>query len=91
MVGTFLLNNIYASVIFDSGAYRSFVSLEFRPLINMKSRKLKDAYTIEFAKGQEIKVGDVIKNCTLSLAKKDFSVDLISTKVGSFDVVVGMD
>ncbi|XP_024990677.1 uncharacterized protein LOC112524966 [Cynara cardunculus var. scolymus] len=69
---------------------RSFVSLEFRPLINLKSRKLKDAYTIEFADGQEIKVRDVILGCTLNLADKLFSIDLIPIKLGSFDVVVGM-
>ncbi|XP_024963511.1 uncharacterized protein LOC112503749 [Cynara cardunculus var. scolymus] len=91
VTGTFLLNNLYASVIFDSGADRSFVSLEFRQLINLKSRKLKDVYTIEFANGQEIKARDVILGCTLNLADKLFSIDLIPIKLGSFDVVVGMD
>ena len=32
VTGTFLLNEHYVSVLFDSGAERSFVSLEFRPL-----------------------------------------------------------
>ncbi|XP_024974780.1 uncharacterized protein LOC112512882 [Cynara cardunculus var. scolymus] len=91
VTGTFLLNNLYASVIFDSRADRSFVSLEFRLLINLKSRKLKDAYTIKFANGQEIKVRDVILGCTLNLADKLFSIDLIPIKLGSFNVVVGMD
>ncbi|XP_024964017.1 uncharacterized protein LOC112504315 [Cynara cardunculus var. scolymus] len=91
VTGMFLLNNLYALVIFDSGADRSFVSLEFRPLINLKSSKLKDAYTIEFANGQEIKVGDVILGCTLNFTDKLFSIDLIPIKLGSFDVVVGMD
>ncbi|XP_024965886.1 uncharacterized protein LOC112506088 [Cynara cardunculus var. scolymus] len=70
---------------------RSFLSLEFTPLINLKSRKLKDAYTIEFANGQEIKVRDVILGCTLNLADKLFTIDRIPIKLGSFDVVVGMD
>ncbi|XP_024964118.1 uncharacterized protein LOC112504408 [Cynara cardunculus var. scolymus] len=91
VTGTFLLNNHYASILFDSGAVRSFVSLEFRPKISFKSQKLKEVYAIEFANGREVRARDVIKNCTLSLAKKDVSIDLIPTKVGSFDVVVGMD
>jgi hypothetical protein len=35
MAGTFILNNNYASVLFDSGADRSFVSLEFRSLVDL--------------------------------------------------------
>lgn len=38
VTGTFLLNNHYASILFDSGEDRSFVSHEFRPLIDLKSK-----------------------------------------------------
>ena len=88
---TFLLNNQYASVLFDSGADRSFVSLYFRPKINLRPRKLEEIYVIEYANGQEVRAKDVIKNCTLKLVEKDFSIDLIPIKLGSFYVVVGMD
>ncbi|KAJ9540874.1 hypothetical protein OSB04_027380 [Centaurea solstitialis] len=33
----------------------------------------------------------VVKKCTLSLAGKDFSIDLIPIKIGSFDIIIGMD
>nr|GFC74325.1 hypothetical protein [Tanacetum cinerariifolium] len=36
VTGTFLLNNHYATVLFDSGADRSFVSTKFSTLINIK-------------------------------------------------------
>nr|KAJ0218378.1 hypothetical protein LSAT_V11C300136540 [Lactuca sativa] len=77
ITGTFLLNNHFASVIFDAGADRSFVSLAFRPLIDLKSRKMRNAYAIELADGYEIRANDKIPSCTLNLADKLFSIDLI--------------
>ena len=49
MTGTFLLNNHYAFVLFDTGASKNFVSTTFRPLIELESNKLRDAYTVELA------------------------------------------
>ncbi|KAI3715416.1 hypothetical protein L6452_22398 [Arctium lappa] len=91
ITGRFLLNNHRASVLFDSGADRSFVSLSFRSKINQMPQKLKETYVIEFANGQEVRVDDVFSNCTLRLTEKEFKIDLIPIKLGSFDVVVGMD
>ncbi|KAI3691369.1 hypothetical protein L2E82_49718 [Cichorium intybus] len=91
ITGTFLLNNHFASVIFDAGADRSFVSLDFRPLIKLPSRVMKSFVTIELADGREIRVKDIIPGCTLNLADKLFSIDLIPIEIGSFDIIVGMD
>ncbi|KAI3758493.1 hypothetical protein L6452_06057 [Arctium lappa] len=91
ITGTFLLNNHSTSVLFDSGVDKSFISLEFISKIGQKSQKLKEDYVIKFANGQEIRVSEVVPNCTLVLAEKEFSIDLIPIKLGSFDIVVGMD
>ncbi|KAI3723666.1 hypothetical protein L2E82_35421 [Cichorium intybus] len=91
ITGTFLLNNHYALVIFDAGADRSFVSLDFRPLINLPSRVMKSVVTIELADGREIRAKDIVPGCTLNLADKLFSIDLIPIEIGSFDIIVGMD
>ncbi|KAJ9557119.1 hypothetical protein OSB04_011733 [Centaurea solstitialis] len=91
VTGTFLLNNYPATVLFDSGADRSFVSLEFRPKINKKSQNLKEDHIIEYSNGELVRADKVIRKCTLGLAGKDFSIDLIPIKIGSFDIIVGMD
>ncbi|KAJ9567011.1 hypothetical protein OSB04_002977 [Centaurea solstitialis] len=90
VTGTFLLNNYPATVLFDSGADRSFVSLEFRPKINKKSQNLKEDHIIEYSNGELVRANK-IRKCTLGLAGKDFSIDLIPIKIGSFDIIVGMD
>ncbi|GJW45810.1 reverse transcriptase domain-containing protein [Tanacetum coccineum] len=47
--GTFLLNNHYASMIFDSGADRSFVSTTFSTLLDITLNTLDVSYAIELA------------------------------------------
>ena len=78
-------------MLFDSGAAGSFVSIDFRPKINLRPQKLEEIYVIEYANGQEVRAKDVIMNSTLKGVEKDFSIDLIPIKLGNFNVVVGMD
>ncbi|GKA48540.1 putative reverse transcriptase domain-containing protein [Tanacetum coccineum] len=51
VTGTFLLNNRYASVLFDTGADRSFVSTTFSSQINIAPTVLDHDYAIELADG----------------------------------------
>ncbi|KAJ9535787.1 hypothetical protein OSB04_un001056 [Centaurea solstitialis] len=91
ITGTFPLNDHYASVIFNSSADRSFVSLGFRPLIHLTSKKVDRVYSIELAGGSELEAEDVIPDCTLSLAGELFSIDLIARNratTGCYEKVV---
>ncbi|GKC71072.1 putative reverse transcriptase domain-containing protein [Tanacetum coccineum] len=49
VTGTFLLNNCYASILFDIGADRSFVSTTFISLIDIIPTILDHGYDIELA------------------------------------------
>ncbi|KAD3337459.1 hypothetical protein E3N88_32979 [Mikania micrantha] len=51
VTGTFLLNNLYASVLFDTGADKSFISPEFASLISLPTVDLETPYVIELANG----------------------------------------
>ncbi|GJR22861.1 putative reverse transcriptase domain-containing protein [Tanacetum coccineum] len=44
VTGTFLLNNHYASILFDTGADRSFISTTFSSLINIAPTLLENCY-----------------------------------------------
>nr|GEV94044.1 putative reverse transcriptase domain-containing protein [Tanacetum cinerariifolium] len=63
VTGTFLLNNRYATMLFDSGADKSFLDIKFSHLLDIKPVKLNSSDEVELADG----------------------------KVGTFDVIVGMD
>ncbi|KAI3682772.1 hypothetical protein L1987_83010 [Smallanthus sonchifolius] len=91
VTGTFPINNHYASILFDTGADLSFVSNDFKSLLDIKPSKLDQKYTIELANGKLINTEEVIQGCTLCLKNHTFSIDLLPVDLGSFDVVIGMD
>ncbi|GJX21391.1 putative reverse transcriptase domain-containing protein [Tanacetum coccineum] len=49
VTGTFVLNNCYASILFDTGADRSFVSTTFSSLIDIIPTTLDHDYDVELA------------------------------------------
>nr|GEX67840.1 hypothetical protein [Tanacetum cinerariifolium] len=91
VTGTFLLNDHHASVLFDSDAERSFVSIEFTPFINISQVALNTSYDVELADGKIVSTNTVLRGCTLALFSHMFKIDLLPTRLGSFDVIVGMD
>ncbi|GJT18496.1 reverse transcriptase domain-containing protein [Tanacetum coccineum] len=48
-------------------------------------------YNIEMADGNLVSTNTIIKGCTLTLLNQPFEIDLMLIKIGSFDVVIGMD
>ncbi|GJY83938.1 putative reverse transcriptase domain-containing protein [Tanacetum coccineum] len=52
VTGTFLLNNRYASILFDTGVDRSFISSAFSSLIDIAQTPLKNSYDVELADGK---------------------------------------
>ncbi|GJU39197.1 putative reverse transcriptase domain-containing protein, partial [Tanacetum coccineum] len=52
VTGTFLLNNRYATALFDSGADKSFVSTNFSTLIDIEPVELDTSYEVELADGK---------------------------------------
>ncbi|GJS18718.1 putative reverse transcriptase domain-containing protein [Tanacetum coccineum] len=60
VTGTFLLNNRYASILFDTGADRSFISTVFSSLIDIALTLLENSYDVELADGKIVGI-DTIK------------------------------
>nr|GEX12231.1 putative reverse transcriptase domain-containing protein [Tanacetum cinerariifolium] len=91
VMGTFLLNNCYASMLFDSGVDRSFASSTFSDLLDVAPSSLDNSYAIKLADGRVSKTNVVFRGCTLVLLGHPFDVDLMPIELGSFDVIIGMD
>nr|GEX76929.1 retrotransposon protein, putative, Ty3-gypsy subclass [Tanacetum cinerariifolium] len=89
VTGMFLVNDHYASILFNSGAKKSFVSTEFTPFINIFLATLDTSYEVEMADGKVVSTNTVLRGCTLALYNHCFKIDLLSTRLGSFDVIVG--
>ncbi|GKB60630.1 reverse transcriptase domain-containing protein [Tanacetum coccineum] len=91
VTGTFLLNDHYACILFDSGAEKSFVSFAFTPFIDIASTALNTSFEVELADGKVVSTNTILRGCTLALYNHCFKIDLLPTRLGSFDVIVGMD
>ncbi|GJX53868.1 putative reverse transcriptase domain-containing protein [Tanacetum coccineum] len=91
VTGTFLLNNHYASILFDTGADRSFISTAFSSLISIAPTSLENCYDVELADGKLVKIDTIIRGCTLNFLDHPFNIDLMPVELGSFDVIIGMD
>ncbi|GKD09176.1 putative reverse transcriptase domain-containing protein [Tanacetum coccineum] len=91
VIGTYSLNDHFATVLFDSGANFSFISTENVPLLNVKPSILRRSYVIEVANGKKVETDKIIHGFKLELGDSLFNIDLIPFGHGSFDVIVGMD
>nr|GEW53227.1 hypothetical protein [Tanacetum cinerariifolium] len=89
--GTFLLKNHYASILFDTGADRSFISTVFSSRIDIVPTALGNSYDVELTDGKIVRVYTVMRGCTLNFLNHPFNIDLMPVKLGSFDVIIGMD
>ncbi|GJT55036.1 putative reverse transcriptase domain-containing protein [Tanacetum coccineum] len=91
VMGTFLLNNRYASILFDTGADRSFVSTAFSSQIDITPTALDHYYDVELADGRIIGLNTILRGCTLNILNHPFNIELMLIELVSFDAMIGMD
>ncbi|GKA68694.1 putative reverse transcriptase domain-containing protein [Tanacetum coccineum] len=91
VTGTFLLNNRYASILFYTGADRSFVSTAFSSQIDITPSTLDHYYDVELADGRIIGLNAIIQGCTLNFLNHPLNIDLMPVELGSVNVIIGMD
>ncbi|GKE35464.1 putative reverse transcriptase domain-containing protein [Tanacetum coccineum] len=91
VTGTFLLNNRYAFILFNTGADMSFASTAFSSQIDITPTTLDHYYDVELADGKIIRINIIIQGCTLNLLNNPLNIDLMLVELGSFDVIIDMD
>ncbi|GJS98259.1 reverse transcriptase domain-containing protein [Tanacetum coccineum] len=72
-------------------AEKSFVSSAFTPFIDIAPTALNTSYEVELTDGKVVSTNTILRSCTLVLLNHVFKIDLLPTRLGSFDVIVGMD
>ncbi|GKB05521.1 putative reverse transcriptase domain-containing protein [Tanacetum coccineum] len=88
---TFLLNNHYSFILFDSGTDRSFVSTTFSTFLDIIPNTLDVSYPVELADERISETNTTLRGCTLGLLGHPFNIDLMPVELGSFDAIIGMD
>nr|GEV73811.1 putative reverse transcriptase domain-containing protein [Tanacetum cinerariifolium] len=91
VTGMFLLNNCYASMLFDSGVDRSFVSSTFSALLDIVPSTLDTSYAIKLADGRISETNVILRGYTLGLLGHPFDIDPMHIELGSFNVIISMD
>nr|GEW96686.1 putative reverse transcriptase domain-containing protein [Tanacetum cinerariifolium] len=74
-----------------SGPDKSFVSISLASTLNISPITPDTTYDIEMANGNLVGTNTIIQGCTLTLLNQPFEIDLMPIKLGSFDVIIGMD
>nr|GFA58220.1 putative reverse transcriptase domain-containing protein [Tanacetum cinerariifolium] len=77
VTGRFLLNNHYASILFDTGADKSFVSTAFIFLIDIIPTSLDNHYDVELVDGKIVGINTIIRGCLPPARPVEFQIDLI--------------
>ncbi|GJX78425.1 putative reverse transcriptase domain-containing protein [Tanacetum coccineum] len=72
-------------------ADKSFVSMSLASKLNIPPITLNTTYDIEMADRNLVGTNTVFEGCTLILLNQPFKIDPMPIKLGSFDVVIGMD
>ncbi|GJX66952.1 putative reverse transcriptase domain-containing protein [Tanacetum coccineum] len=91
VTGTFLLNNRYDSILFDTGADRNFVSTAFSSQIDITPTALDHYYDVELADRRIIGLNTILRGCTLNFLNHPFNINLMPVELGCFDAIIGMD
>ncbi|XP_076935245.1 uncharacterized protein LOC143601828 [Bidens hawaiensis] len=91
ILGTFLLNKLPTTVLFDSGANKSFISYKFFHALSNPLRKLERSFTLEIADGKQIEITEAIDDCFLNLEEQTFPIRMLVTTLGEFDLIIRMD
>ncbi|GJR52784.1 putative reverse transcriptase domain-containing protein [Tanacetum coccineum] len=68
-----------------------FCIISIASMLNIPPITLDTTYDIEMANRNLVGTNTVIQGCTLTLLNQSFKIDLMRIKLGSFDVVIGMD
>jgi hypothetical protein len=90
MMGTFLVANHPAVILFDSGASNTFISKKFVEQHCIPYNESREGFIIHSPGGQ-IFTKEVAFHVPVTLAKRDFPTNMIVLKGQDIDVILGMN
>nr|GFB09413.1 reverse transcriptase domain-containing protein [Tanacetum cinerariifolium] len=70
---------------------KSFVSISLASILNIPPITLDTTYDIKMANKNLVGTNTVIQGCTLTLLNQPFKINLMPVKLGSFNIIIGMD
>jgi hypothetical protein len=90
VLGTFPINSIPATILFDSGASHSFITGKFVTKHNLSMSSMKKPLIVTSPRG-EMKIGYICPQVKINIMGLDFLANLVVLKSWGIDVILGMD
>ncbi|XP_071739192.1 uncharacterized protein [Rutidosis leptorrhynchoides] len=87
----FLINSSPASVLFDCGVNRSFMSVTLCDKLKLPINVLSEPLRIKVGDGRIVPVTTSVSGVTIEIDGNEFPVTCLVMPIPSFDVVLGMD
>ncbi|XP_035545089.1 uncharacterized protein LOC108982400 [Juglans regia] len=91
ITGTLSLFSNNATVLFDSGATHSFVSMTYARFCTLETEELKSKLVVATPTGNSVVCDKFLPGCPLSIEGRLMPADLIVFNMFGFDVILGMD
>jgi predicted aspartyl protease len=90
VLGTFSVNSVPATILFDSGASHSFITEQFVAKHDIPMSSMKTHLLISSRNG-EMKSTYICPRVNLKIRGIDFQADLVVLTSSGIDVILGMD
>ncbi|XP_040996120.1 uncharacterized protein LOC121242300 [Juglans microcarpa x Juglans regia] len=91
ITGTLSLFSNNATVLFDSGATHSFVSMTYARLCTLETKKLKSKLLVATPTGNSVVCDEFLPGSPVTIEGRSMPADLIGFNMIGFDVILGMD
>eukprot|EP00253_Pinus_taeda_P008878 PITA_08878 len=86
-----MINNIPLAVLIDPGATDSFISPSTILRCGLTAHEQSNIRMVEMASGSLQSVGSMVRDCSVNIGGCDTKMNLYSTTLGTYDLIVGMD
>ena len=90
VLGTFLVNSVPASVLFDSGASHSFINEKFVETYDIPKDPMRNLLLVNIP-GGKARASHKCPRVKVQIKGVDFRANLIILKSSGIDVILGMD
>jgi len=78
-------------VLIDPGATDSFISPSTILRCGLTAHEQSNIRMVEMASGSLQSVGSMVRDCSVNIGGCDTKMNLYSTTLGTYDLIVGMD
>ena len=91
MIGTLVVKNLSAKVLFDPGATHSFIYVDLAAKMRKSKKELMKTLLVSTPLGKVLTADKILEKCEIKIGGVNTKNDLVILDLDDFDVILGMD